>query len=237
VIVEQYYKPLKTNVMEQFKKCKVVMLSTENASRINSIFKRDVLTVTKTSHIHKTSKCIYITSDDEIKEGDWCLFFWDGGQIGSDKPQQYQPDKGHILNKGLRKIIATTDRSLEIISKGINPVFEKLPQPSQSFIEKYVEEYNKGNVITDVLVEYAPVYKNKLGAITIDYTSGEYQKHWGEIVDYQLKINSKDSTITIKKVKDSWNREEVRELCRLAYNLPSQDVGPFGFDKWIEENL
>jgi hypothetical protein len=27
---------------------------------------------------------------------------------------------------------------------------EFLPQPSQSFIEKFVEEYNKGNVITEV---------------------------------------------------------------------------------------
>lgn len=27
-----------------------------------------------------------------------------------------------------------------------------------------------------------------------------------------LKVNQKDNTITIKPVKDSWNREEVREL-------------------------
>ena len=54
-----------------------------------------------------------------------------------------------------------------------------------------------------------------------------------------MKVNPKDNTITIKKVKDSWNREEVIELISdwtrmksgLNINLPDN------FDNWIETNL
>jgi hypothetical protein len=78
---------------------------------------------------------LYITTDDKIKEGDWCLFFWDGmkdgelGQIGSE-PQRYFPENGHI---------ATTDESLN------------LAKPSQAFIKKYCEQGG----IDKVLVEYS----------------------------------------------------------------------------------
>ena len=38
----------------------------------------------------------------------------------------------------------------------------------------------------------------------------------GDYRDFKLKINSKDNTITIKKVKDSWTREEVDKLLELT---------------------
>ena len=52
----------------------------------------------------------------------------------------------------------------------------------------------------------------------------------------RLKINLKDNTITIKKVKDSWNREEVENLIYSAmkdrcYTTVAE------WQKWIEENL
>ena len=51
----------------------------------------------------------------------------------------------------------------------------------------------------------------------------------------RVKVNPKDTTITIKKVKDSWNREEVIELIKCfdrGINRPITNV-----NKWIEENL
>jgi hypothetical protein len=73
---------------------------------------------------------------------------------------------------------------------------EFLPQPSQSFIEKFVEEYNYRGVITEVMVEY-----ESIGA----YANPKYNS------DYQLKINS-DNTINIINSKERWSREEVVEL-------------------------
>lgn len=53
------------------------------------------------------------------------------------------------------------------------------------------------------------------------------------------KINPKDNTITIKKLKDSWNREEVIELFKKYkdYELGKTNWHQGNLIKWIEENL
>ena len=101
---------------------------------------------------------LYIISDDEIKDGD---YFLADNRLNTTSNKGLPnwvlckctkvknswvycneiPDEGHN-GDWCKKIIATTDESLN------------LPQPSQQFIQKYIEEYNKGNIITDVLVEY-----------------------------------------------------------------------------------
>lgn len=62
-----------------------------------------------TTHQH-----LYIISNEQIKEGDWALMFDDFGNLFfCDRPQQYLGiEKGHHLNKGLRKVILTTDPQL-----------------------------------------------------------------------------------------------------------------------------
>ena len=55
-------------------------------------------------------------------------------------------------------------------------------------------------------------------------------------------INPKDSTITIKKLKDSWNRGEVIEQMWLAYkaaNTIFEDESALRveFNNWIDKNL
>lgn len=174
---------------------------------------------------------LYFLSDEEIKEGDW--------YISAMKSIISQHNGTEKLPDGWKKIIATTDKSL--VDTIHNPAEEfkhiwELPQPSQSFIEKYVEEYNKGNVITEVMVEYD--YRVKSG--TID----EHKKGLAGYEYFELKVNPKDNTITIRKIKDSWNREEVIELmakafytdCRVWKNR-YQDWEEVDFDEWIEENL
>ena len=117
-----------------------------------------------------------------------------------------------------REVLATTDESLN------------LPQPSQQFIKKFVEEYNRGNIITDVLVEYELISNEEYFGNTVNPDDDV------PYFDERLKINHKDSTITIKKVKDSWNREEVENLIYTAmkdrcYTTIAE------WKKWIEENL
>jgi len=75
---------------------------------------------------------LYITSSEEIKEGDWALMFDDFGNLFlCDKPQQYLGiEKGHHLNKGLRKIILTTDPTL--IDDGVQEI-------DDTFLEWFVE--------------------------------------------------------------------------------------------------
>lgn len=138
--------------------------------------------------------------------------------------------------KGYREVLATTDKSLTINSiYGINsfdakmfggkseviklPQIFNLPQPSQSFIEYFVSEYNQGNIITEVMVEY-------LDSVIIE---------GNQVVSAGLKL-SKDNTINIKPIKDSWNREEVIKL----FNKCNKDLRllvAYRLPKWIEENL
>ena len=176
---------------------------------------------------------LYFLSDEEIKEdGDWIYKRKDG----------YETIQKATLPLNLtsvnKKIIATTDKNirlLEIVKEDGNieyPYITPFPQPSQSFIEKFVEEYNKGNVITEVMVEYENYY-----------ASGALQPNL-----WQIKVAPKDNTIIIRKVKDSWNKEEVMRLVlkmQYEYTKYKQDCH-FGpnlreiaewTDEWLEQNI
>ena len=122
---------------------------------------------------------LYIISDDEIKKGDYYII--------DDVPELLKNNGLKFIDDYCKKVIATTDTSLYIHQKETISLPERvfyLPQPSRQFIEKYIEEYNKGNIITDVLVGY------------------EYLLDDRAVLPYwNLKVNTKDNTITIKKLK------------------------------------
>ena len=151
---------------------------------------------------------------------------------------------------GYREVLATTDTSLKIDNPNYDIgrlAYINLPQPSKQFIEKYIEEYNKGNIITNVLVEYEE-WCNCNGSIKmrkhLRTTKCDKCIEWEE-----LKINSKDNTITIKKVKDSYTREEhISNIKKFSLELGSKihcflkedgtlSISIQDVNKWIEENL
>lgn len=231
-----------------WKKHKLVMLLTEkkaNNGIVKSINYPNLLGIYRTGddkYKQWTGQNLYILSHDEIKEGDWCY----------DKVLNvvYRVDKHTDLKyvnqtDNELKIIATTDELGKTIWKQTNKkskpyniqqniettkkVFIPLPQIPQSFIQHFVDEYNKGNVISDVMVEY--------DTISVPYVTGD----GFEIV---LKINQ-DNTINIKTVKDSWSRDEVVGILEkfndrfgslsLIGDFKSQDRPKF--NKWIEEKI
>jgi hypothetical protein len=189
---------LKTNDMNQFKRAQVVILPT----KFSKIYKEDddklyqdevLRSYGGVDHFH-----LYIISDDEIKDGDWCYNF-------TLKTVEKALSDRKTTNT-FKKIIATTDISLSPQAWIGSIGYLSLPQPSQQFIDKYIESYNKGEVITDVLVEYERVFeiisKGQIGHPEDDIS------WWNE----KLKVNPKDNTITIKKLKNNWNREEINNL-------------------------
>ena len=182
------------------------------------IYKHIDKSLTKSNNL--VNQHLYILSDDEIKEGDWYLCTRNNLAFPASKFHKQLPTD--------RKIIATTDKFLKIECQGCrfhrnsNDVIytcscQQLPQPSQAFIEKYIEEYNKGNVIEEVMVEY------------------EFPPFAGiEMLPQQLKI-SKDNTITIRRIKDSWSKEEILDKIKELSNQ-SFTTWKERFD-WLEENL
>lgn len=228
-----------------YKPAKVVMLPTEKASEFykyepsngnNLLYYRKG--VESELSINIKPQHLYILSDDEIKEVDWYLGI-------SNTIHRATSDGIASLATAtprVKKIITTTDKSLKynaakrgnegdhsILSKCYN--MQPLPQSSQSFIEKYISEYNKGNVITDVLVEYernrTPIfaYSERIGKVA----------HSGFESEMKLKVNPKDNTITIRPVKNSWSREEVVQIVRDICNVLGVD-SKYASD-YIEENL
>lgn len=211
------------------------MLPTENENQ--GIYLSPVASINKIHYWDKRisnsyiAQDLYILSDDKIKEDDHCLNLETNTIFKMHKHGLPASDRN-------KKIIATTDTSLyelKIINGGTpfqNLDRFPLPQPSQQFIEKYIEEYNKGNIITDVLVEYE-TYQD-----TINY----HKDIWKNFE--RIKTNPKDNSITIKKLKDNWNREEIvefgekiREYCKNGYKSGSLHKVFYEWDKWIEENL
>ncbi len=203
--------------MSMFKKAKVVMLSTNE--KINIIEDRGKFELIKNAQKANTINSIvkgyhlYIISDDEIKENDWYL----GTYMKSSYYGLYKCDSKRLeaitkeFKNVAKKVIASTDSSLE------------LPQPSKQFIEKYIEEYNKDNIITDILVEYEDIIYNP-------EKDREYQSNDRiniEDCDKQtrLKINPKDNTITIKKIKEIYTKDEVIRLLERYISFLWQEIG------------
>ncbi len=197
--------------MNTKRKCQVVLLPTSQQPLYNNIVTspRYPNMIQKFGSFENSypDECkvhhLYITSDEEIKEGDWYI---------GDNIIYNLVTKTNGMNP--QKIISTTNPAL------------KLPQPSKSFIDKYIDEYNKGNVVSKVEVEYVQV-PNQIFISEID---APY---------IQLKVNP-DDTINIKPIKESWSREEVINLLD-DFNTTGKFSDPYKnkieFDKWIEDNL
>ena len=274
--------------MSTFKKAKVILLPTGFIARRNEIglqaYKTNlrIINNTEEENLIFNQQHLYIISDDEITSKDllntndyyYIRNHYNEWYIGKFNGVSFD----FINNDGnfdsnlfvCKKVIATTDSSLEINSNfDYNQLLPNknnfrfyLPQPSQQFIQKYIEEYNKGNVITDVLVEYQTDFKSETKLYMLGMGDNPDDFEYGEPT---VKINPKDNTITIKKVKDSYSREEVdrlldeqaskttaemlekfkdyksrEEVEKLIYRaIVSVSPNPAkGFiDKWIEENL
>ena len=163
--------------MNQFKRAQVVILPTEqytnlclghNLSYVESKNNISIDAIWKSIKLQYPYKPqhLYIISDDEIKENNTHFYNPHSGQL---QISGNHTDYIAINKNGCKKIIATTDVSLG------------LPQPSEQFIQKYIEEYNKCNVITDVSVEYEYLL-NDMGVIP----------YWC------LKINPKDEDDFLK---------------------------------------
>lgn len=148
-----------------FKKAKVVMLPTNEKANLLLTGRNDLYYSSKLSDFSLKEDIdifqnLYFLSDEEIKEGDW----YENNGVIFRADDKFDEGNDPNQNKNNKKIIATTDKLIMGDDKGKSllgtDLNNYLPQPSQSFIEKFVDEYNKGNVITEVMVEYERVFKH-----------------------------------------------------------------------------
>ena len=188
------------------KKCKVVMLSTnEKAPIIHTTDANNLYLATDErmigKHIGKVNNSeyvnLFILSDDPICDGDY-FYAFETNEVLKCKKSYEEYDHYYDINNNChvvadpfvyKKIIATTDSSLN------------LPKPSHSFIKKYVER----NGIDKINVVYFNHNHPELG-----------------VVDCTPKIQN--NTISIKPIeKKVYSEEDVEYLLKTAYNQGYSD--------------
>ena len=175
------------------KKCKVVMLPTNN----KAILYLDSIGIYSKNRVDNSilGHNLYILSDDEIKEGDWYLDTLNNLVFPYNKIHKQLPTD--------KKIIALTDSSLmSVTGQMIHGSYH--PSIPQSFIGYYISEYNKSNKIEEVMVEYENIFHG-------------YFDQGGEDWRLKLKLNSNTININITPIKDNWTRDKMIELCQSAF--------------------
>jgi hypothetical protein len=181
---------------------------------------------------------LYVVTKEQIVEGDWCMMY-----DVNDVPQRpvkclallFSTIKTSESHKyvdlyqpiGLyKKIIASSDPTMGLTEPklldgdcwwtGRHRIADfvalssareywksfKLPTPSPSFVQKYIKKHNEGQTITSILVEYVGVGLMLSGGKPVSIT---------EVPNLSLAGN-----LTIAKVKEQWNRDEVIKLCQDA---------------------
>ena len=190
-----------------WEKHKVVLLPSNEKSKIVLSY-NNVLSVNHTYDLYKfddaTYQHLYILSNEEIKEGDWFInreYFIE--KDGKFEYGVWQCDKNFINSNDCYKIIASTDSSLIYKKQDRLQDFlyknKIIPSIPQSFIDKYISEYNKGNMIEEVMVEYENI-------INQETQLGNYDNL--PLIKEVIKINP-DNTINIKSTKDTFTLDEM----------------------------
>ncbi len=176
---------------------------------------------------------LYIISDEEIKEGDW--FYIPNQMIGFEHICNKFKDKKTLDSIYTKKIIATTNPELTFFPEEDyhGRIKKMLPKFPTDFIEKYVKEWNKGNVIKEVMLEYDK----------FDWTenSGSGAKCMSE---YQIKLNS-NNTVIIHPIEEKEYTKEIvlnifLEGIRKGHDDSTENIylsrSMKNARKWFEEN-
>lgn len=188
-------------------------------------------------------KHLYVVSDDDIKENDWCYC------ENSDVIIQFNNSVGCVLanqqkkkygTKTFFKVIGTTD-----------PTLLDVPKLSDETISGLLARLNPKNPMINVLVEYV-VDKYDIRNQYKDCPSGKYwmdepippspDNLYSNAQYYIPKVNEDDRTINVTFIKENWSRTEVIELfdlfiedIDLFYNGQSFNVKEY--TNFIEKNL
>ncbi len=167
-----------------------------------------------------TNQHLYITSNDEIKKGDWFLLIGNNGKKDYKTLLQCHSVAGDMIytkcyphfstvswnKKQCFKILRTTNKSTNINIGFPNEIIKEfklnLPEPSKEFVQSFIESYNKGEAITDVLVEVECGQCTEFGYVNSCRTScnGKF---------FQLKI-SNDNTVNVVNKNESWDDIKVK---------------------------
>lgn len=226
------YKTCNVHLVPTGEKAKIDEL-TINATNPNALFIMSkkvylaweamfLLTDEKVGGEHLRGNHIIITSDDKLSISD-LMFDTEDEHILICESLKY-------LNTGRwKKIIAAT--------KSLN---KSLPKPSENWMEHFIKEYERGNRITNVQIEYdyCGIHdKNVLGSEEVTMTDENIA-----IMGFKLKTtDNNEIIINIEPVEPIlYTEEDVKEFFELyrkyVDDFPSVRTTRNKLNKWFENN-
>ena len=145
---------------------------------------------------------LHIYSQDKIKPGDWCIMLDDFDNVFLGAPQQYDPSKGHILNKSLRKVVATTDKNLD------------MPLIPYNLAHDFSVSQNRVGVA-----------RMKTIYLETEFDDSEWDEEVGTKhgVDYRPKVDGKGFVIVFEEDTDEDLDREAQEEQKLALKRDGQN--------------
>ena len=175
------------------------------------------------------SQHLYVVSDEHPHQGNWCITNYGIDQVnsvGSGGIRYFNKlsmcwNKHEFESAGVKKIIGITDKDLwskTLIEDTQTFLNKPLPTVSNSFINKYIEQYNAGTPIVDVLVEFnEPVCKcnsvEKLMKCCFATNGGEDCQAPNPNNDfYGLRPKLRGNELIITKVKNNWDTSDVEQM-------------------------
>lgn len=213
----------------------ISILPTDKPSRLSFDFDEDKYLLTDELVLFDNqnlleNRHIYITNNEEIKEGDW---YFDGTDLVH-KKTKYN-DTLVDGNKDAKKIILTTDKDL--IKDGVQEIDDEflewfVKNPSCEWIKTYHVGYvNVYNII---------IPKEELKQETIEEAAKNYGKIRNELDYGQLYCNSVDSFKAGAKWQQEQNKnlyseEEVHTIIESYQNTVENNPVHITYTEWFEQ--
>lgn len=182
---------------------------------------------------------LYICSKEEIKEGDW---YWHVKDNEIRKSEFNWTKAGATDDEPLKayKVIATTDSYLNECHckscEGVNNKIHKgIPAIPQSFIQYYIEQYNKGNKLEKCNVEYIQGWGG--GGHTIRQSITVLKLNGNEIIisEGNLKQNKSISDCEEKLYTEAHVLFIMNNMYRFKGGVPWQLENLN--NEWLKQNL
>lgn len=189
------------------KECGVIMLATDNTKNPKLFKGNDNKLSFEFRRIPSSMHHLYILSDDEIKEGDWCINLITNNILSYDEILKCY----HKIPDSVKKIIATTDTSLDLINKNRFDEINHLNNLGK-IITEFKKEYNfieaylsiKGHVTKNIHTKLDISCGSEFDNFSMKQVNGISGDLYEDLRTY-LKYHNIDKTLIVRDApKRSW---------------------------------
>ena len=184
--------------------------------------------ITERENLQVTNQHIYITSDEEIKEGDWCydkvlnLIF----QTDNHTDFKYANQTDNVL-----KIILTTDQDL--IKDGVQPIDDEflewfVKNPSCEFVEviKDLFQVNQNNPAlkgSTALVKQHKIIIPQEEPKQNEMVGNQFYKSADKVISINKKYNMRHKTVLNISIEDKGNYKNIFKIKSKYYKLNNEE--------------